>query len=527
MKESFRQSMLQLHSWLGVTAGWLLFFVFLTGTTGFVKDEISRWMRPELPLISGTPAAQKTLAIAERYLTAHIPDAEFWSISFPGRRGYDELTVAWRAPRGEIKRAVLDFETGEAVHRQARETGGGQSLYVMHYALHYLSRDIAVVVVGVAAMMMFTSLLTGFVGYKATRRDFSALRSGRSYGSWRSRHALLGITALPFFLMMTWSGLILFLFVYMPTAQTALFPDDDARMRFNVEAYYPPGRPYGERSIAIPPSLTSLPEVLDRAEELWGRGNVAHIRVDNPGNSARRVTAHTRRADVRTETRAAFEVQTGEPILLVPPRTMTAKIQETLIALHKGHFAGSHLKALYVVGGLAGTALIGTGLVQWSMKRKQRRNMTPGACIGIAAVGRINLATVIGQPLGLAAYFWANRLLPSDMTNRSAWETHVMFIVWGAAFLYAGLRPQNRAWPEICAAAGAAYGFIPILNVLTTDRHLGVTIAAGDWVLAGFDGATLVIGAFFGVMACSMRDTQRVGQHYAGDAMALPRSAAP
>jgi hypothetical protein len=373
--------------------------------------------------------------------------------------------------------------------------------------------------------MMLVSVLTGVVGHVATLRGLFTLRSGHGAASWRSRHTLLGITAFPFFLVMTWSGLLLFLFVYMPTAQTALFPDDDAAMRFNVEAYFPPDQPYGERDMVIPPSLTSLPEVLRRAEEHWGRGSVLHMRVDNPGRADARVTATTRRADIGAESRAAFDVTTGAAIPLIPPRTTTAKVLETVIGLHKGHFAWSYLRVLYVIGGLAGTALVGTGLVHWIMKRKARAAHTAGARFRVAVVERISLATVIGLPIGLAAYFWANRLLPVDLAGRADWEVHVMFIVWAVAFLYAGMRPPRPAWWEMCALAAAVYGLIPVLNAMTTERHLGVTVPAGDWDLAGIDLAAVAISAFFGMLAHTIRRRQRAaGEGPAGDAPAKPTS---
>ena len=516
--------MLLLHSWLGLTAGWLLFFIFLTGTTGFVNVEISRWMRPELPLVSGTPAASESLAIAERFLARNASNAEFWSIFFPGQRGNDELAVTWREPRREVTRAILDLRTGEPVQRHPRETGGGDTLYVMHYALHYISRDVAISIVGAAAMTMLISILTGITGHKVVLRDLFKIRTGHECARWRSRHTLLGLTALPFLLLITWSGLLLLLFVYMPTAQKALFPDDEAMMRFNVEAYFPPDRPYGERSIEIPPSLTSLPDVLSRAEKLWGEGNVSNIRIENPGRAGSRATASTRSASVRGDTRVAFDVATGAPMAVIAPRTATAKVLETLTGLHKGHFAWPYLRALYVACGLAGTALVGTGLVYWSAKRKARA--ANAESLRIALVDRITLATVIGLPIGLAAYFWANRLLPTDMTNRGEWEIHVMFIAWGLAFLYASLRSHNRAWLELCALAAAAYSFIPVLNALTTDRHLGVTIPAGDWVLAGFDLAAFAIGAFFLTLAKWLwRKQTLIAEKSANDATPIPVTA--
>ena len=46
MKDRFRQSMAWLHTWLGLLFGWVLYFIFVTGTAGYLDTEIDRWMRP-------------------------------------------------------------------------------------------------------------------------------------------------------------------------------------------------------------------------------------------------------------------------------------------------------------------------------------------------------------------------------------------------------------------------------------------------------------------------------------------------
>ena len=46
---------------------------------------------------------------------------------------------------------------------------------------------------------------------------------------------------------------------------------------------------------------------------------------------------------------------------------------------------------------------------------------------------------------------------------------------------------------------------IPLLNLLTTDKHLGLTLPAGEWVLAGFDLSMLGLGIAFGWMAIKVR----------------------
>ena len=46
---------------------------------------------------------------------------------------------------------------------------------------------------------------------------------------------------------------------------------------------------------------------------------------------------------------------------------------------------------------------------------------------------------------------------------------------------------------------------LPLLNALTSARHLGVSVPQGDWVLAGFDLTMLMLGAAFAWAAVHVR----------------------
>ncbi|KAG0751260.1 hypothetical protein G6F24_014486 [Rhizopus arrhizus] len=74
MKNGFRQSMAWLHTWTGLLVGWLLLLIFMAGTASYYREEISRWMRPELPAnkVSIDVAAQR----AVDYLQANASQAE-------------------------------------------------------------------------------------------------------------------------------------------------------------------------------------------------------------------------------------------------------------------------------------------------------------------------------------------------------------------------------------------------------------------------------------------------------------------
>ena len=54
----------------------------------------------------------------------------------------------------------------------------------------------------------------------------------------------------------------------------------------------------------------------------------------------------------------------------------------------------------------------------------------------------------MGLPLGVAAYFWANRLLPIALEARAEWEMHILFLAWALSFVHAGARELKRAWSE-------------------------------------------------------------------------------
>jgi len=67
-----------------------------------------------------------------------------------------------------------------------------------------------------------------------------------------------------------------------------------------------------------------------------------------------------------------------------------------------------------------------------------------------------------------------------------------------------GTALQIRIW-RFLTALGAAFGFLPLVNALTTERHLGHSLLAGDWVFAGLDLTMLAIGLIFAVAACGLR----------------------
>lgn len=520
-----------LHTWVGLTTGWVLFFVFVTGTAGYLDDEITRWMQPELPLATTQiglyePSVMTGQALARLQVIA--PPARSWTVTLPHQslepRGKQGLSIAWESlpspgqNAGRLGGERLDPISGEP--RQAvapRATGGGTVLYRMHYLMHYLPYETGIKVVGICTMLMWFAVVTGVITHKKIFSDFFTFRPGKGQRSWLDAHNVVSVLSLPFFLMITYTGLVFFAVTYLPAARDALYGTSAAQRQEFAKELRGPAR--SDQPVTAP--NVSLPALAQRLESEWGAGHVASMQIMHPSGGSPYIDV--RRASTSTlsvhELAARFSAIDGERLPLPEAAPATMRVRGTLFALHEGLFADWWLRWLYVISGLLGCAVIGTGLVLWTVKRgqqHQRLQQRAGRAAGHSFTARINatglrivevlnIGTLAGLPLGLAAYFLANRLLPVTMPTRASWEVHSLFIVWGGALLYASVRPARRAWFELLALAAAAYVLIPGINALTTDRHLGVTLRHGDWGLAGFDFAMFGLAGVFAGIAIKLQ----------------------
>jgi len=515
----FRQAMTALHTWAGLTLGWVLYFMFLTGTAGYFDTEIDRWMRPELPAPQTNLSAADTAAVLLARLREEAPAAERWFITLPADRNNPYPQFFWQGAGASGDRLTVDASSGEAF--AARDTGGGQWLYQMHWRLHAMPRSVSNPIVGFATLFMLVALVTGVIIHKKIFRDFFTFRPGRGRRSWLDAHTALGVIALPFHLMITYSGLILLGFSLMPLVVAAHYGfDPQGRQQFIAEVFDPPGllEPAGEAAPLAPPG-----PMIATAESRWGEGRVLYMDVRHPGDRNARVVLHenTDRAVTTGREQLVFDGVSGALLHAQPPAsTATAPsaakgARDLLIGLHEGLFAPPLLRWLYFFSGLLGAAMVATGLVLWTVKRRQQAARgRGGASAGLRLVERLNTGAVAGLPIAIAAYFWANRLLPVDLAQRADWEVRAMFLAWLAMLIHAARRPPARSWAEQFGIAACAYGLLPLLNLLTTDRHLGHSLAAGDWAFAGFDLTALAIGLAFGWGAGRLRRAPLAAREY-------------
>lgn len=165
--------------------------------------------------------------------------------------------------------------------------------------------------------------------------------------------------------------------------------------------------------------------------------------------------------------------------------------------LHFARFGGWTMRWLYFLSGLAGTVLMATGTMLYLVKRRQKSGGEFGSATArvYRCIEAVNIAAISGAALACIAYFYGNRLLPVDLDARGTWEVRIFLLAWLAAAVHAALRPRANAWREqwsLCALLCCA---LPLLNYVTTGRHLGSYALQGDWQGAGVELVALCLGA--------------------------------
>jgi uncharacterized iron-regulated membrane protein len=496
VKQGFRQSMAWLHTWAGLVFGWLLFAIFVTGTSAYFQEEITRWMQPEV-IATADPASATQAAVG--YLQQRQPNARSWFITPPSARN-PSTSLFWvpaepsKSRRRGANSATLDG-AGQPV--AARETRGGHFLYRFHYDLHYMPVLWARYLVGIAAMCMLIAILSGIVTHKKIFADFFMLRFGKGQRSWLDAHNVTAVFALPFYLMITYTGLVSLATLYMPWAVTANYASNAT---FFEEAFpgFKPVEPAG-----TPAPLVPIAPLVRQAEARFGGAPVGAVSVMAPGDANARI-AITRAPSGAIGSRGETIVFSGATGALLDPgatKGVGTATESVMIGLHAGRFAGWGLRWLYFLSGLGGCIMVGSGLVLWTVKRRLKLPDPARPHFGFRLVARLNVAAIAGLPAGIAAYFLANRLLPLDLAGRAQWEIHSLFLVWGGVLAWAIARPEKRAWIEALGLCAALFAAVPLVNALTVPRN-GVTgLIAGDWLFVAFDLAMLLLALGFGFAA--------------------------
>jgi uncharacterized iron-regulated membrane protein len=132
----------------------------------------------------------------------------------------------------------------------------------------------------VCTMFMLVAIVSGVIVHKKIFKDFFTFRPGKQQRCWLDAHNVLSVVALPFHVMITYSGLIFFALTYMPWAVNANYgTDEKARQQFIEEAF---ARNADSEASGVAAPLAPIAPMLAEATHRWGRDQIRFVEVRNP-----------------------------------------------------------------------------------------------------------------------------------------------------------------------------------------------------------------------------------------------------
>ncbi|NHO31418.1 PepSY domain-containing protein [Acetobacter sp. LMG 1636] len=457
-----------LHDWSGIITGWLIFAIALSGTLSVFRPEITVWMHPELTRETADPIPAAEAAIT--WLSTHAPHSPDWYLDVPTPRAPFTLAL-WSDKNGYVFRP-LDPLTGSP--DALRDTHGGEFFYRFHFELQ-LPYPWGRLLAAIAAMALVLTLLTGIVAHRRFFADFFTFRPGKGQRSWLDAHNLLGVIALPFHLMIAFTGAVTLSTLLLPWGAQTLYKSDltTAQHELHPAAIE---RPVTGKATPLAP----IGPILRTAEQHFGKTGILSFYIENPGDQAAVITVTAGNTDSIgiTSHVISFDGTTGTILAEHTEHRPVITTFNVLYGLHVARFAPGITRWLYFLSGLMLTALTGTGLRLWTISRTRN---TPR--LSTTLVDRLNVGFIAGTPTAFASYFLANRLLPVSLADRATLEIRTVFLTWAALLLFAALRPATKTWPELLSLAAITCAAVALISA-PWHRSVDATTALTAFIFA-------------------------------------------
>lgn len=443
------------HTWTGISCGFALFIAFYAGALTMFQEPIARWASP--PAV-GVAAVHLHDAprLLELVAAAH-PQAREEGIKLHMRGHENEpARVTWEEdeahqegqPHGHLHWWATLNPDGTLLAKHEEPSELAEFINEIHMRVG-IPEPWGSYFMGVVSLLYGVALIAGLITLLPSLvKDFLAMRVGTNLKRmWLDAHNVVGITALPFHIVMAITATALSFSAPLWSAQEGvIFGGKQAILDDRDNEPYRAPKPIGEAGVMMPPVQlleklkAQVPDLEPRFLVFKNFGDkAASVRV--PG-AERGYVGDTHLGGVM------LSAVTGELLndLTRPSRQdPDRRASETFYGLHAGQYQGAVIAWAYFLLGCSGAWLFYSGNLLWIETR--RKNARKGGeveqsrstrLLGSATVG-VCLGCVAGLSLTIVAAKWLHGRV-ADLNHWHELIYYVMFLgsvawafVWGAA----------------------------------------------------------------------------------------------
>ena len=484
-----------LHTWVGICSGLLLFVGFFAGALTMFEEPLQRWANP--PQDNLRPASEMTTAelgqlvdtvlqqhpAARKDMTVHLQDGSPAPVVWhegPFSRDIDLQASEFQASldaQGQLQvRQYVPGQLAELIDQLHRSAGIPGD--VGHDVL-------GVYLMGIAAFLYSLALVSGLVlVLPAIVRDFLVLRPEKSNKRfWLDAHNLIGITSLPFHLVIALTVVVF--------AFHDVFYDSMAELVYGEQPMFGSrgGAPASSYSIEALPPFNEILQNIEAEAPGFGIKSVDLFNLES-ARPAARVALSTDDFVTRgaREGYLVLNPYTGEVTNrnIVPGQEdVWSGLVATFFGIHFGSFGGLTMKWLYFLLGISGAFVFYSGNLLWTESRRKKlqqaqphrrrfhsvtvmRALTNGVCLGVIAA--VAAAMVVAKSAGLFTAV-SSELLSTGSAGQGAvnqWLVNTYYAVFLGWLLWAWLRRMSPARNaiEMLVATALVIWLIPACGLL-------------------------------------------------------------
>lgn len=402
----------ELHTWVGITSGILLFICFFAGGLSMFQHDLSKWATPPAQSLKAIEINQYNDLVAKvqvdhpetlKSFQLNIDSAEFhyapmqWKASVE-KRGEDEgidlhqnVMLASLNEEGSLHVAQENLSKLGWLIEQLHETAGIPGSLGDH--------TLGMYVMGIVAVLYFLALMTGLIVLLPTLvKDYFGIRAGKNKKRfWLDAHNVIGITSLPFHILIC---VTVISFAYHGVIYDAI---GGLVSKDKPLSARPPAA-----KVVEPVEPLNVEKIFANIQRQAPEYQISSIRfnnLDQPEKASARVNLYSSEQMLRGD---RFDVMMFNPYQTEPYKTNNLnthakpmdQVIRSMFSLHFGNYGGDFTRWLYFIFGIAGAFLFYSGNILWIESRikrqknpeklppKQRKdvrfiaNLTIGACLG-------------------------------------------------------------------------------------------------------------------------------------------------
>ena len=378
----------EIHLWLGIASGLIIFVVCLSGTIYTFSDEIQRFLEPSRYKVNG-PIGDSKLPIAQLILQLEKEnDGKVTTINIPAKPDETyQFTLLKKDEKGRGTGFSLDPYSGQVT---ASGEAVGSVFFMKMFRLHrwlLLDTSIGRPIVGWATVIFTLLILTGMCIWIPQKvRSWKQGLKIKFDSNWKrinhDLHNTLGFYAAFLMLVMSLTGLY-WSFDWYKSGLYTIFQVEQPKGRG--------GRPpmaEAKKGEKVEKETSSIDIALLPWEQYLGKANE---KLPYPGNFRISIPEASDKSINLFKTRTGFFAPAaGDKIILdkasaeilevdiFREKPLNERIMGSIKALHVGNVFGAFSKILYFISCLIATSLPVSGTIIWinKLRKKSKRKKT-------------------------------------------------------------------------------------------------------------------------------------------------------